>query len=30
VFQPDIAGVVLSPVADFTFLKDVHRVPAAH
>lgn len=25
VFQPDIHGVRLSPVADFTFLKDVYR-----
>ena len=25
VFQPDIRGVRLSPIADFTFLKDVHR-----
>ena len=25
VFQPDLEGVRLSPVADFTFLKDVHR-----
>jgi peptide/nickel transport system substrate-binding protein len=25
VFQPDIHGVTLSPVADFTFLKDVFR-----
>jgi peptide/nickel transport system substrate-binding protein len=28
VFQPDIEGVSLSPTADFTFLKDVRRVPA--
>jgi peptide/nickel transport system substrate-binding protein len=26
VFQPDIAGVRLSPIADLTFLKDVSRV----
>ena len=25
VFQPDIEGVALSPIADFTFLKDVRR-----
>jgi peptide/nickel transport system substrate-binding protein len=25
VFQPDLAGVRLSPIADFTFLKDVSR-----
>jgi len=25
VFQPDITGVRLSPIADFTFLKDVSR-----
>jgi ABC-type transport system substrate-binding protein len=25
VFQPDITGVRLSPIADFTFLKDVRR-----
>ena len=25
VFQPDIHGVRLSPIADFTFLKDVYR-----
>ncbi len=25
VFQPDIHGVQLSPIADFTFLKDVYR-----
>jgi peptide/nickel transport system substrate-binding protein len=25
VFQPDIHGVSLSPIADFTFLKDVYR-----
>ncbi len=25
VFQPDIRGVRLSPIADFTFLKDVYR-----
>jgi peptide/nickel transport system substrate-binding protein len=28
VFQPDIHGVKLSPIADFTFLKDVSRDPA--
>ena len=27
VFQPDISGVRLSPIADFTFLKDVTRGP---
>lgn len=27
VFQADIQGVRLSPIADFTFLKDVHRQP---
>jgi peptide/nickel transport system substrate-binding protein len=27
VFQPDIHGVRLSPIADFTFLKDVYRTP---
>ena len=27
VFQRDIAGVTLSPIADFTFLKDVYREP---
>ena len=25
VFQPDLKGVRLSPIADFTFLRDVHR-----
>ena len=25
VYQPDLQGVRLSPIADFTFLKDVHR-----
>jgi peptide/nickel transport system substrate-binding protein len=25
VFQPDIHAVTLSPIADFTFLKDVYR-----
>jgi peptide/nickel transport system substrate-binding protein len=25
VFQPDLSGVRLSPIADFTFLKDVSR-----
>jgi peptide/nickel transport system substrate-binding protein len=29
VFQPDITGVKLSPIADFGFLKDVSRVPRA-
>jgi peptide/nickel transport system substrate-binding protein len=29
VFQPDVTGVSLSPIADFTFLKDVSRVPAS-
>ena len=32
IFQPDIHGVTLSPIADFTFLKDVYRdrgVPSA-
>jgi peptide/nickel transport system substrate-binding protein len=28
VFQPDVHGVRLSPIADFTFLKDVYRSPA--
>jgi peptide/nickel transport system substrate-binding protein len=28
VFQPDLSGVRLSPIADFTFLKDVSRSPA--
>jgi peptide/nickel transport system substrate-binding protein len=28
VFQPDIHGVRLSPIADFTFLKDVYRSDA--
>ena len=28
VFQPDLHGVTLSPIADFTFLKDVWRAPA--
>jgi ABC-type transport system substrate-binding protein len=28
VFQPGIRGVRLSPIADFTFLKDVFRSPA--
>ncbi len=27
IFQPDIHGVNLSPIADFTFLKDVYRQP---
>ena len=29
IFQPDIRGVTLSPIADFTFLRDVYRQPAA-
>jgi len=29
VFQPDLEGVRLSPIADFLFLKDVHRSGAA-
>jgi peptide/nickel transport system substrate-binding protein len=29
VFQRDLEGVRLSPIADFTFLKDVHRVSSA-
>jgi peptide/nickel transport system substrate-binding protein len=29
VSQPDLRGVRLSPIADFTFLKDVSRVAAA-
>ena len=29
VFQPDITGVRLSPIADFTFLKNLSRVRAA-
>jgi peptide/nickel transport system substrate-binding protein len=29
IFQPDIHGVSLSPIADFTFLKDVYREPVA-
>lgn len=29
VFQPDITGVRLSPIADFAFLKDVSRAPRA-
>ena len=28
VFQPDLSGVRLSPIAGFTFLKDVSRSPA--
>ena len=28
VFQPDIHGVRLSPIADFTFLKDLSRASA--
>jgi peptide/nickel transport system substrate-binding protein len=27
IFQPDIHGVTLSPIADFTFLKNVYRQP---
>jgi peptide/nickel transport system substrate-binding protein len=27
IFQPDIHGVALSPIADFTFLTDVYREP---
>jgi peptide/nickel transport system substrate-binding protein len=30
VFQPDLEGVTLSPVADFTFLKNVRRRSVAH
>jgi peptide/nickel transport system substrate-binding protein len=29
VFQPEISGVRLSPIADFGFLKDVTRIPRA-
>ena len=29
VAQPDLRGVRLSPIADFTFLKDVSRVRSA-
>jgi peptide/nickel transport system substrate-binding protein len=29
VCQPDIEGVTLSPIADFGFLKDVHRKPSS-
>jgi len=29
IFQPDIHGVTLSPIADFTFMKDVYRDAAA-
>ncbi|MEP6918125.1 MAG: ABC transporter substrate-binding protein [Acidobacteriota bacterium] len=29
IFQPEIHGVTLSPIADFTFLKDVYREPKA-
>jgi peptide/nickel transport system substrate-binding protein len=29
IFQPDVHGVTLSPIADFTFLKDVYREPPA-
>ena len=29
IFQPDVHGVTLSPIADFTFLKDVYRDPPA-
>jgi len=28
IFQPDIHGVTLSPIADFTFLRGVYRQPA--
>jgi ABC-type transport system substrate-binding protein len=28
VFQPDIHGVRVSPIADFTFLRDVYRSSA--
>ncbi len=28
IFQPDIRGVTLSPIADFTFLKNVYRQPS--
>ncbi len=28
IFQPDIRGVALSPIADFTFLKNVYREAA--
>lgn len=28
IFQPDLHGVTLSPIADFTFLKDVYRQSA--
>ena len=28
VFQPNLEGIRLSPIADFTFLKDVTRRPA--
>ncbi len=30
VFQPGLIGVRLSPIADFTFLKDVSRSPQVH
>jgi peptide/nickel transport system substrate-binding protein len=30
IFQPDIHGVTLSPIADFTFLKNVYRQPPTH
>jgi peptide/nickel transport system substrate-binding protein len=30
VFQPGLDGVKLSPIADFTFLKDVRRAPATN
>jgi peptide/nickel transport system substrate-binding protein len=29
IFQPDIHGVSLSPIADFTFMKNVYRDPPA-
>jgi len=28
IFQPDVHGVTLSPIADFTFLRGVYRQPA--
>jgi ABC-type transport system substrate-binding protein len=30
VFQPDIHGVSLSPIADFTFLRNVYRQAGTH
>jgi peptide/nickel transport system substrate-binding protein len=30
IFQPDIHGVTLSPIADFTFLKNVYRQSPTH